>query len=139
MFGLFEKLLGSQTEKTQEKIHRAVKEIEREQIAKQGSRFNFKEVYKEATEDKIPVQMMILAQIYYYGDGDIQIDYEKAHYWYVQAAEAGHLPSMVNVGVHYQKGLCGCEINHEQAKYWFNLAKNGGYNLSPDILLYLEE
>lgn len=137
--GFFDKLFGSQTERTQRQIHKAVQKIEREKIAKQGSKFNFQEIYKGATEDKDPVKMMILAQIYCYGDGDIQIDYEKAHYWYTQAAEAGDLPSMYTLGIHYRKGLCGCEIDHEKAKYWFRLAQSKRYNLPPEILAYINE
>ncbi|OOF41496.1 hypothetical protein BKK51_10865 [Rodentibacter trehalosifermentans] len=140
MFGLFNKLFGSEeneTKRTQKKIHDIVTSIENERKSKSKSRWDFDDVYRRATEEQEPTYKFLLGQIYYYGDGDIKPDYEKSIYWYTEAALSGDLPAMVHLGCFYREGDCGVEIDIEKAKYWFREAKKGGYNLNKDILEFI--
>lgn len=48
--------------------------------------------------------------------GDVR-DYERASYWYLQAAEQGHSVAQYNLSLHYEQGK-GVEKNIQKALYW---------------------
>ena len=53
------------------------------------------------------------------------VDYKKAAYWYLQAAEQGHSAAMGNLGSAYMKGS-GVPQDEEKGIYWIQKAANLG-------------
>ena len=63
----------------------------------------------------------------------VEIDLEKAFYWYQKSAEAGNSNAQYNLGLCYENGK-GVEIDLEKAFYWYQKSAEAGnsdaqYNL----------
>jgi TPR repeat protein len=64
----------------------------------------------------------------YYQDGiGVEVDYQKAKYWYEKSAQQGNPAGMNNIGVLYQRGL-GVEKNEKISTEWYIKSANLGYS-----------
>ena len=88
----------------------------------------------EAAEDGDAAAMQWVSQQYLKGDGEVDLDLEKAAYWMEQSAENGFPESAFLMGIFYIKGI-GVEKNRDKACEYMNLAKELG---DPDAQRYLE-
>lgn len=61
----------------------------------------------------------------FYEKGIVELDFEKALFWYKKAAEIGLAEAQCSVGVHLIEGL-GCKIDEKEAYIWFQKAANQG-------------
>ena len=61
--------------------------------------------------------MFMIGACYYKGGYGVEQDYEEAFEWYLQAANLGHLDSMLNVALCYQYGI-GVEQNDSKFAEW---------------------
>ena len=62
--------------------------------------------------------------MYFYGDG-VELDYDKAHYWYHLAAEEGEVKAQRNLGVFHSGSLPRIPEKYyapKEANLWFSLA-----------------
>ncbi|GAQ85887.1 Extracellular protein SEL-1 and related proteins [Klebsormidium nitens] len=66
--------------------------------------------------------MKSLADLYYWGARGITRDHRKAFSWFLKAAEAGELTSMVQIGQMYGRGV-GVQQNSQEAVSWFEKAE----------------
>ncbi len=66
-----------------------------------------------------------LGSIYTTGRNGIEKDYEKAHFWYLKAAESGHAFAMYYLAWMYKRGQ-GVKEDPEKAFYWFENAAEKG-------------
>ena len=59
---------------------------------------------------------------WYYDEGEgVEVDHEKAVYWYTKAAEQNHATAQYNLGCCYEVGT-GMEIDMKKAVYWYEKA-----------------
>jgi len=74
-----------------------------------------------------PEVQHFLGYMYFYGEG-VELDYDKAHYWFHEAAEDGELKSMRNLGLFHANGVHRVPVNYydpREANLWFSLAAAG--------------
>lgn len=67
-----------------------------------------------------------VAMVYEYGKYGIDIDVVKAFEWFRQAAEAGHIEAMAELGLCFELG-CGVEQSDEHALDWYMKAADLGH------------
>lgn len=63
-------------------------------------------------------------------------DYDMAIHWYTEAAKAGDVPAMIELGAYYASGATG-QVDCANAIKWFNEAANGGSLESKRNLVWL--
>ncbi|MDH3538281.1 MAG: c-type cytochrome [Gammaproteobacteria bacterium] len=71
-----------------------------------------------------PEVQHFLGYMYFYGEG-VELDLDKAHYWFHIAAEEGELKSMRNLGLFHARGIHGIPRKYydpREANLWFSLA-----------------
>lgn len=76
--------------------------------------------------------MFYIGYMYDEADG-VKQDYDKALYWYLQAARLDNVDAQVNLGYMYGQGL-GVDQNYQQELFWYEKAASQGdmdaqYNL----------
>ncbi|SVB47905.1 uncharacterized protein METZ01_LOCUS200759 [marine metagenome] len=74
----------------------------------------------------------VLAIMHKYGES-IQVDLERAFYWYQQAADQEYPPAQFNVGIMFLEGS-GVPEDRNQAKYWLEKAASAGFERAADVL-----
>lgn len=67
-----------------------------------------------------------LAYLYFTGN-EVERDYEKAHYWFKQAAEKGYPLAQYNIGILWYTGNGVPTMDSVKAYAWFSLAAANGY------------
>lgn len=79
----------------------------------------FQKVLREAENGDVDAQGN-LAFMYLLGKDGVEIDGEKAIYWFKKAAEQGDMGSMVQLGSMYRNGVEEAEIkkNEKEAEIW---------------------
>ena len=75
------------------------------------------EAIKGDAEGGFAEAQITLGELYWMGNGVSQ-DYEKAFFWYKQAAEQGHTPAQNSLGVCFAKGI-GVHKDYFQAFQWY--------------------
>jgi len=71
-----------------------------------------------------PEVQHFLGYMYFYGEG-VDLDFDKAHYWFHMAAEEGELKSMRNLGLFHARAIHGIPRKYydpQEANLWFSLA-----------------
>ena len=76
-----------------------------------------------------------LADIYYFGEGNIEKNLDRAFYWYKKSAEQGNEMAQFMLGKMYYYGE-GVEENRTIAFMWINESADA---LFPDALVFLDE
>ena len=79
--------------------------------------------YQKAIDNDDKVSMEIMGKIYYYGIGEIPIDYLVAFNWYQKAAEAGDTDAMWRLGNCYRFGN-GVDKDFNKAFEWYQKSAN---------------
>jgi len=69
---------------------------------------------------------LFLGWNYYYGEGGVAKDYDKAVYWYRKAAESGNVRAQHGLALCYDFGR-GVAEDHEDAAYWYRRSAEQGY------------
>lgn len=82
-------------------------------------------------------RLFYLALAYQYGDHGLTRDYAKAMQLYREAAEAGSVSAMANIGCMYRYGK-GVATNDTRAVFWFKKAADGGDPLGIHMLALAE-
>lgn len=62
------------------------------------------------------------------------VNFEKAFYWYKEAAQRGDKDSMLMLGWIYYKGSESISIDSKKAKHWFSKAANEGVDEAVEML-----
>ena len=73
-----------------------------------------------------------LAWSYDEGEG-VEVDHEKAFYWYTRSAEAGDATGQFNLAMCYELGT-GTEIDCKKAFYWYEKSAELGYPKARKVL-----
>ena len=89
---------------------------------------------EEGDED----MMEQLAMAYLNGDDEVEVDPEKAVYWFTRLAELDNAFAQFNLGLHYAKGF-GIERNFEAAVNWLKKAAENGDDDAPGLIEKLEK
>lgn len=74
----------------------------------------------------VPEAQHDLAAVYTAGHGGVKQSYDRALYWFRQAADQGVANAQYNLGVLYHQGL-GTEADVQEAVYWYSRAADGGH------------
>jgi hypothetical protein len=74
-----------------------------------------------------------LGLCYEHGKG-VDIDLDKAFYWYEKSAEGGDLTGQNNLGVCYENGR-GVDIDLQKAFHWYQKSAEAGYSIGQNSLL----
>ena len=74
-----------------------------------------------------------LAMAYLNGDDEVEVDPEKAIYWFTKLAELDNSNAQFNLGLHYGKGF-GVERDFEKAVYWMKRAAENGDEDAPALI-----
>lgn len=92
---------------------------------------------EEAAELGLAVAMGILAERYYFGEGNCPVDQDKSAAWAIKAASAGDRVGQFRLAWSYQYGEGGLAVDYRQATAWFKRAANQGCEASMNNLGYL--
>ncbi|MDE6850611.1 MAG: sel1 repeat family protein, partial [Clostridia bacterium] len=91
------------------------------------SELGFDELLKSAESGNAEAQYE-LALRYHKGNG-VEIDFEKALYWYEQSANRGYVNAQAWLGSNYRcgynYGMC-VDVDYEKALYWYGKAAEQG-------------
>lgn len=85
------------------------------------------ERFAPSAEAGDPEMQHFLGYMYFYGEG-VELDLDKAHYWFHEAADEGDLKSMRNLGLFHSTGVPGIPREYydpKEANLWFSLATAG--------------
>ena len=83
------------------------------------------ELVKNAADKGYPKGLYRVGQAYYWGDRGVDRDLEKAHEYYLKAAEAGDATAMFCVGYDYGNGE-GAIKDYQKALEWYQKAADAG-------------
>ena len=83
-------------------------------------------LYKEGLDINFDRSINELGNVYYYGCGDIEVDYSKAEEYYEIAANQGNIQSQYLLGVihHYGRGK---SIDKDEALVWYTRSADGDH------------
>lgn len=87
----------------------------------------------ELAENGDREMMEQLANLYINGDDEVDIDPEKAVYWFTKLADLDDPNAQFNLGLHCAKGF-GIERSFEKAAYWLECAAKNGDSDAPTLL-----
>ena len=82
-------------------------------------------LFNGAAEQGNATAQYYLGDYYYYGKGNISLDYSKASEWYRKAANQGNDDAQLSLGYMYDMGL-GVTENNTEAVKWYRKAANQG-------------
>jgi len=88
--------------------------------------------WTKAAEQGYDVPQMILASVYFTGDG-VRKNNNKAFYWYKKAAAQGETVAIRSISVYYWEGKC-VKRDRQLAAKWCLVAANKGCRESQDFL-----
>lgn len=83
------------------------------------------ELVKNAADKGYPIGLYRVGQAYYKGDRGVNQDLEKAHEYYLKAAEAGDTDAMFSLGYDYHYGA-GTIKDYQKALEWYQKAADEG-------------
>ena len=92
----------------------------------------------ELAEDGDEDMMEQLAMTYLNGDDEVEVDPEKAVYWFTRLAELNNAAAQFNLGLHCAKGF-GIERSFEKAVYWLEQAAENGDEDAPGLIEKLKK
>lgn len=82
-------------------------------------------------------ELMTEAEKYNFGEG-VPIDYEKAAFYYEQAAELGDMLAQYNLGLKYDRGT-GVSKDSAKCQYWMQKSADQGYEPAKEYLALCEQ